>query len=231
MNTNLPVIAGIKIQQNNNGLFNLNDLHKASGGLNRHRPSFWLETVQARDYIELLQLKEKSDVISINKGGANPGVFAHENLVYSYAMWISSGFHHQVIETFKAVLRGDFDSALTEAQKAQIAFYEDAKRNESIPADTCDFQIACIRGDNETASAIFDNWSKEGEWRRNDPVGIITDTMEKITGPGFEENISVPHQLGNEKTVKLIKKLAKKQGLKLDIEFIDVQLIRIESLY
>lgn len=46
-------IANTQIREIN-GLYSLSDLHKASGGQNKHRPSLWLRNQQAVDFIEEL---------------------------------------------------------------------------------------------------------------------------------------------------------------------------------
>ncbi|EPC3794678.1 KilA-N domain-containing protein [Klebsiella michiganensis] len=74
------------------GRFNLNALHKASGGRDAKRPKAWLTTKQAQELID--ELRQDSafgeDVIKITKGGIAPGTFAHELLAIEYAGWISS---------------------------------------------------------------------------------------------------------------------------------------------
>ncbi|MFK3708313.1 KilA-N domain-containing protein [Klebsiella sp. NPDC088457] len=76
------------------GRFNLNALHKASGGRDAKRPKAWLATKQAQELID--ELRQDSafgeDVIKITKGGITPGTFAHELLAIEYAGWISPRF-------------------------------------------------------------------------------------------------------------------------------------------
>ncbi len=50
MNTSIQ-IGSITIHQSSNGLYSLNDLHEASGGDQKHRPKYWLETDQAKEMI------------------------------------------------------------------------------------------------------------------------------------------------------------------------------------
>lgn len=45
-------VDGIEIRQDAEGRFSLNDLHKASGGLKRHSPNYWLENQQTQELIE-----------------------------------------------------------------------------------------------------------------------------------------------------------------------------------
>ena len=98
----LPVIAGVEITTDTAGRFNLNALHKASGGRDAKRPKAWLATKQAQELID--ELRQDSafgeEVIKIIKGGIAPGTFAHELLAIEYAGWISPSFRLQVNQTF-----------------------------------------------------------------------------------------------------------------------------------
>lgn len=98
-----------------NGLCCLNDLHKASGGANRHRPSFWLQNQQTIELIEELEkectvgiptVKQKQQVIKTINGGHGRGTYACRELVLAYATWISPHFFLQVLRTFDAVHSG-----------------------------------------------------------------------------------------------------------------------------
>ena len=101
-------ILDTPIRQTPDGLFCLNDLHKAAGGLKRHQPSNWLRNQQAKDLIAELS-DRSSDMRSANNqvlsvpNGDEGGTFVAWPLVYSYAMWVSPKFHLRVIETFHRV--------------------------------------------------------------------------------------------------------------------------------
>lgn len=98
----LPVIAGVEITTDAVGRFNLNALHKASGGRDAKRPKAWLATKQAQELIDELRQNPAFDeeVIKIIKGGTAPGTFAHELLAIEFAGWISPSFRLQVNQTF-----------------------------------------------------------------------------------------------------------------------------------
>ncbi|CCD28926.1 KilA-N domain protein (modular protein) [Candidatus Glomeribacter gigasporarum BEG34] len=133
---NTLMISKISIQQDAEGRYCLNDLHKASGGEDRHKPANFLrlDTTQALiaeingshlsslegalktdgiPSVSPLATEEKpygtihfSDVRSAVKttnGGHHRGTYVCKELVYAYAMWVSSAFHLKVIRTFNAL--------------------------------------------------------------------------------------------------------------------------------
>ncbi|WP_241624597.1 KilA-N domain-containing protein [Rosenbergiella epipactidis] len=101
-NNSLPVICGVEITTDAEGRFNLNALHKASGGKDAKRPKAWMATKQAQELVE--ELRQNSafgdNVIKVVKGGKAPGTFAHELLAVEYAGWISPSYRLQVNQTF-----------------------------------------------------------------------------------------------------------------------------------
>lgn len=94
-------IVGTDIRQDNLGRFCLNDLHKAAGGINAHRPSLWVENKQSQELIEEI-LKAGIPALTSIKGGRQPGTYVCKELVYAYAMWVSPKFHLAVIRAFDA---------------------------------------------------------------------------------------------------------------------------------
>lgn len=96
------VIANTEIRQDSEGRFCLNDLHRASGGEAKHKPSEWLRYKQAD---ELVRELEKAGIPAI-ASKQQLGTFVVRELVYAYAMWISAAFHLKVIRTFDTVSTG-----------------------------------------------------------------------------------------------------------------------------
>lgn len=84
-----------------NGLYSLNDLHKASGEEPRHRPNYFLENQQTKDLIGKIQ------IAGIPAISAKPrvGTYACKELVIAYAAWISPAFHLKVIRVFLGATR------------------------------------------------------------------------------------------------------------------------------
>ncbi|HFC8520414.1 TPA: KilA-N domain-containing protein [Neisseria lactamica] len=109
---NAIAISNVAIRQTENNLYNLNDLHKASGGEKRHELTNWLKLQQTTELIDELSkpgisgLEENQQVIKVVRGGKNRGTFACKELVYAYATWISAKFFLLVIRTFDRVANG-----------------------------------------------------------------------------------------------------------------------------
>ena len=88
-------------------LYSLNDLHKASGNAEKHRPSLFVRLDTTQDLISEIQKEVKStDLIFKTTGGRGMrGTYACEELMLAYAMWISPKFHLIVLRAFLAMHR------------------------------------------------------------------------------------------------------------------------------
>lgn len=95
------------------GLYSLNDLHRASGGENKHAPYRFIRLANTRALIT--EIERSPDMVDDSKykackviQGGNPylqGTYVCRDLVYSYAMWISPSFALKVIRAFDEMTR------------------------------------------------------------------------------------------------------------------------------
>ena len=96
-------IDGAVIRQDQYGRYCLNDLHKASGGQDKHAPYRFIRNEQTQDLItEINRSPDMVNACEMTKGGLEQGTYVVKELVYSYAMWISPIFNLKVIRTFDA---------------------------------------------------------------------------------------------------------------------------------
>jgi len=90
-------IGGVPIRQHD-GLYSLNDLHRASGGEPKNRPSLFLVNEQAKALItEIVNAGNPAFETTRGKYG---GTYACKELVIAYAAWISAAFQLKVIRVF-----------------------------------------------------------------------------------------------------------------------------------
>ena len=104
-------INGVAIAQDSAGRYRITDLHKASGGENRHKPNLWIDNKQTQELIDSIRKSQCRNSCTDDtapfepvrriKGGDYPGTYVHEDLVIDYAMWISADFKLRVIQAFK----------------------------------------------------------------------------------------------------------------------------------
>lgn len=101
--SNLQILSN-QIRENGN-LYSLNDLHIASGGESKHRPNQFLRLDTTKELIaEMENENQPRNTILVVKNGL--GSYACEELVLSYAMWISPKFHLIVLRAFLAMHKG-----------------------------------------------------------------------------------------------------------------------------
>ena len=96
------IISQNAIRQIDN-LYSLNDLHKASGNEEKHRPTFFVRLDTTKELIAEIQKEDPNAQVLISKNGI--GTYACEELVIAYAMWISPKFHLIVLRAFLAMHR------------------------------------------------------------------------------------------------------------------------------
>lgn len=126
------VIDSFSIRQDEAGRYCINDLHKASGGLRKDRPSYFLENEKTQDLIQAIK-DENYDVgnsasyiepVNIIRGrGKEQGTYVVRELVYSYGMWISAKFHLTVIRAYDALT---MNQSLSKTHKSERTPLHDA---------------------------------------------------------------------------------------------------------
>lgn len=131
-----------------NGLYSLNDLHKASGGEKRHAPALYLRHQQTQGLIaEINRYTDLYNATDIKRGGKHQGTWVCKELVYSYAMWISAEFYLKVIHTY--------DQVTSESQPDQVIGSEGMKRLSNL----VDGKISHLKG-KQRASAKARFWNQ-----------------------------------------------------------------------
>ena len=97
-------------------LYSLNDLHQASGSENKHAPFRFIRLETTKELIAEIE-KETPNALKVIRG-TQGGTYVCEELVLSYAMWISPKFHLIVLRAFLAMHRNQPQQlALPEPEK------------------------------------------------------------------------------------------------------------------
>ncbi|WP_429773877.1 KilA-N domain-containing protein [Acinetobacter schindleri] len=110
-------IDGDVINQDQHSRYCLNDLHKASGGEEKHAPYRFIRNEQTQELIrEIDQSPNLVSACEVINGGNGRGTYVVKELVYAYAMWISAAFHLKVIRIF--------DTAITQKPQLPQSFAE-----------------------------------------------------------------------------------------------------------
>jgi hypothetical protein len=85
------------------GLYSLNDLHKASGEEKKHQPALFLRHDQTKALISQIYESVDLKITPIKTlRGAHGGTYACKELAVAYGAWISPEFHLKVLRVFLA---------------------------------------------------------------------------------------------------------------------------------
>jgi len=137
---NTLTISNTPINQDAEGRYCLNDLHKAAGDNPKHQPSNFLRLDNTKALIE--EVDSSSDLrnikaVEIIQGkGKEQGTYVVKELVYAYAMWISPAFSLKVIRAYDALVTGqpypkaptqqmlEMQNRLLDSYSAQVSYLE-----------------------------------------------------------------------------------------------------------
>lgn len=92
------ITIGTSTISEKDGLYSLNDLHKAAGGEPKHRPNYFLENDQTKALIA--EILKAGNPASKTTRGRYASTYVCRELVIAYAAWISAEFHLRVIRVF-----------------------------------------------------------------------------------------------------------------------------------
>ncbi|EOI3377520.1 TPA: KilA-N domain-containing protein [Enterobacter hormaechei subsp. xiangfangensis] len=108
-------VNGVSVRVDDEGRYNLNDLHAAAvangEATEQQRPSQFLRSAQVKRFIKALKSKvqkstlEQIQPLRVVNGGDEPGVWGVELLAIRYAAWIKPEFEIEVYEVFRTVVR------------------------------------------------------------------------------------------------------------------------------
>lgn len=93
-----PLVVFSTTIQQQESLYSLNDLHRASGGANKHQPNRFMRLDQTQALIHEI---ENTQIRAFKTDrGKYGGTFVCRELVIAYAAWINPAFHLKVLQLF-----------------------------------------------------------------------------------------------------------------------------------
>ena len=142
-------VAGKRVTCNEDGLYSLNDLHKASGGERRHEPSLWLNLESTKKVLLELEEDLTTGIPVVRKEGRYGGTYVDKILLGMYASWISPKFHIMVYRVFFEFMEEKLRTL--EDEKAKLTdfkddFYRKQIANNMLAKDYSKFDRDVIKG-------------------------------------------------------------------------------------
>ncbi|MBX8912982.1 KilA-N domain-containing protein [Enterobacter ludwigii] len=113
-------VNGVSVRVDDEGRYNLNDLHAAAVAEGKatesQRTSNFIKSGQIKKFAQELTKATKIASVKIIKGGAQPGMWGLELVAIRYAAWLSVEFEIKVYQTFQLVIRNGI-SAMSRLNK------------------------------------------------------------------------------------------------------------------
>ncbi|WP_315568662.1 P22AR C-terminal domain-containing protein [Haemophilus parahaemolyticus] len=108
MSNQLTILEKTILQIDN--LFNLNLVHQANGGEKKHQPALFIRLDSTKELIAEIESDGQTQAVKVYRGSQG-GTYVCEELVLSYAMWISPKFHLIVLRAFLAMHKAESQNA------------------------------------------------------------------------------------------------------------------------
>lgn len=99
-------------------MINATEMAKSFG--NSKKPSYWLHTNQAKEFIKSLsksKILDLADLLAVTHGGDSPGTWMHEDLAMEFARWLSPEFGIWCNKKIKELFRQGTVSLMEEQKK------------------------------------------------------------------------------------------------------------------
>ncbi|MCU6407455.1 KilA-N domain-containing protein [Enterobacter quasiroggenkampii] len=107
-------VNGVSVRVDNDGRYNLNDLHAAAVANGQasesQRPGAFMQSNQVKRFVRTLSDAMKVASVKVVKGGTEQGTWGLELVAIRYAAWLSPLFEIKVYETFQMVIRKGIDA-------------------------------------------------------------------------------------------------------------------------
>ena len=115
------IIADNQIGINKDGLYCLNDMHKAAMAIGvateSQRPGNFV--LSQADFISAVDATGIASIKAV-KGGKTQGTWASEIVAMKYAGWLDPAYEVQVYQAVQALKHGDIESAVAKSVGAQL---------------------------------------------------------------------------------------------------------------
>lgn len=212
MSSNKLIVADNAININKDGLYCLNDLHKAAKAANNatdtHKPSEFLRNAGVKLFVEELSKAGNPAPVKTVKGGSSPGTYADELVAMRYAAWISPAYEIQVYRAMQALKNGDLDEAVNVSKSnAAVEALAEQRRSNAVEK-----QI-------KNAAAIYDLLPNLGDSSRQAIAANLVNPAagrEIIPLPRIEEKFYTTTELAKdlEMTSAMLGRLANQHSMK-----------------
>lgn len=97
-----------------NIMVNLTDMMKP---FPNKRMSDFLNNINTKEFINLLQSKTEISVLDVHHGGKNPGTWAHQKIALKFAAWLNPVFELWVFEKIEELLKNGYTKIDTISRK------------------------------------------------------------------------------------------------------------------
>ena len=207
------IIADNEIGINKDGMYCLNDLHKAAMSAGKasesQRPSEFARVDSNKAFISALESEAGIPALKTVKGGRS-GTWAVELVVMKYAGWIDPAYEVQVYQAVQALKRGDLAAAINlSGSKAARKSLDDMRHAKAI-----ELNLANV----EKFRKLFPNLGEKAN--QTFAAALLNPVlgMDAIPLPKIEEKFYTTTELAEEfeSTPAMLGRLANQNNLKIN---------------